>query len=87
VLFRSRSLAMTISSAGGAARTHLIFNTYWEALDFELPPPAPDSPWRLIADTNLAPPADIRGPSDAPPVTGTSYRAAPRSVVILIATV
>jgi glycogen operon protein len=61
---------------------HLILNAYWEPLDFELPPgPA----WRRWIDTSLPPPGDVVEWQTAPPVAGESYRAGPRSVVMLYA--
>ena len=43
-----------------AGALHLIFNAYWEPLDFELPPPAPTPRgWRRVIDTSLASPDDI----------------------------
>jgi len=66
---------------------HLIMNAYWEALDFELPAVAsPDpNPWRRWIDTSLDPPHDIVPWESTPTVVGHSYRAAPRSVVMLLA--
>jgi isoamylase len=63
--------------------THLILNAYWEPLEFELPPAAPGGgPWRRWIDTSLLSPQDIVEWQAAPPVTGNSYRAGPRSVVM-----
>ena len=83
----SRSLATTVVSSDGVDHAHLIFNTYWEALDFELPPLPAGFTWKRVLDTNLAPPEDIRDVHEAQPVQGFTYRAAPRSVVVLIANV
>jgi isoamylase len=40
---------------------HLIANSYWESLDFELPklPDGSDAPWRRWIDTSLETPSDI----------------------------
>jgi hypothetical protein len=68
---------------GGDA--HVIFNAYWEPLSFELPP-ADDGAgrrWRRWIDTFLDSPEDIVEWEGAPVVGGTSYRAEPRSVVVL----
>ena len=83
----SRSLASTVVSNDGVDHAHLIFNTYWEALEFELPPLPAGITWKRVLDTNLAPPEDIRDVHQAQPVQGFTYRAAPRSVVVLIANV
>ena len=62
---------------------HIMFNAYWEALDFDLPPlPAG---WRRWIDTSQDAPEDISDPSAAPLVSEARYRVAPRSVVALIA--
>ncbi len=86
----SHSLALTITSDvapihGGQYLTHMLFNAYWSALDFDLPPLPPGSAWRLLLDTGLAPPDDINERRYAPPVGGASYRALPRSVVVFVA--
>jgi isoamylase len=63
---------------------HLILNAYWGPLDFELPA-APGGPWRRWIDTSLPTPEDIVEWQAAPPVSGPSYPAGPRSVVMLYA--
>jgi isoamylase len=60
---------------------YLILNAYWEPLDFELPSSA--CPWRRWIDTSLQSPQDIVAWQTAPPVSGGSYQAGPRSVVVL----
>jgi glycogen operon protein len=62
---------------------HLILNAYREPLDFELPEAEGRDPWRRWIDTSLAPPQDIVEWQSAPPVAEVSYRAGPRSVVML----
>jgi glycogen operon protein len=62
---------------------HLILNGYWEALEFELP--AAGGPWRRWIDTSLPSPEDIVEWRSARSVPGPSYRAGPRSVVMLYA--
>ena len=67
-------------------RLHLIFNAFWEPLDFELPPVSDDGDcWRLWIDTALDPPQEIVEWQSARPVSGPAYRTGPRSVVALIA--
>ncbi|MBI1248008.1 glycogen debranching protein GlgX [bacterium] len=63
---------------------HFMFNTYWEALEFELPQ-IDESSWRRWIDTALESPEDISLWEDAPVFSGNVYRVAPRSVVFLIA--
>ena len=66
---------------------HVILNTYWEPLEFELPAVANGArdPWRRWIDTFLDSPHDIVDWEGAPSVPGHSYRAEPRSVVVLFA--
>jgi glycogen operon protein len=84
----SHSLAL-----GAEVRTeklffHLILNAYQEPLEFELPSPdaASGNPWRRWIDTSLESPEDLVDWPDAPVVSGRTYRAGPRSVVVLMAT-
>ena len=83
----SHSIAFTLRS--GRYRLplwlHVMFNTYWEALDFELPPiPATAvAGWQRWIDTSRESPEDIMDASVAPLVPGTQYRVAPRSVAAL----
>jgi glycogen operon protein len=65
----------------------MIFNAYWEPLEFELPGnrPLAGSPWRRWVDTALESPGDIQDWPAAPAVTASIYRAESRSVVVLIA--
>ena len=54
----SHSIALTLRAGPGAL--HIIFNAYWEPLDFELPQlEAPLDGWRRIVDTSLDGPADL----------------------------
>ena len=65
---------------------HIIFNAYWEPLDFELPILSDGNDnWRRWIDTALDPPHDIYEWNEEQPIPGTRYNAAPRSVVVLIA--
>ena len=64
---------------------HLIFNAYWEALDFELPrlDNAGEVRWRRWVDTALDSPHDIVEWETAQSIPGYVYRAESRSVVML----
>ena len=65
---------------------HLILNSYWEPLDFELPPmDNTGRAWRRWIDTALDSPDDIVDWQRAQPVSGPAYRVGPRSVVVLVA--
>lgn len=81
----SRSLAMTISSPQGGHLIHLLFNAFWEELEYELPALPTGQTWCRVIDTNLAPPHDIHDAHHSPPLSSTRYRAAARSVVVLLA--
>src|SRR5262249_13809734 len=81
----SHSIAFTAELKKEKLFVHLILNGYWEPLEFELPA-APDGKlWRRWIDTMLPSPQDIVEWRAAPLVSGTTYRAGPRSVVMLIA--
>src|SRR5271165_5177203 len=60
---------------------YLIFNAYWEPLEFQLPAQRHGgaNPWRRWIDTSLESPDDIQDWPAAPVVTGQTYRAGPRS--------
>ncbi|WP_116813425.1 glycogen debranching protein GlgX [Steroidobacter cummioxidans] len=82
----SHTLAFSAGLRGGALQIHFILNAYWEALDFELP--AVDGHtgnWSRWIDTALESPADIVSLTAAQALTGTTYSAQARSVVVLVA--
>jgi isoamylase len=79
----SHSLAFSADLPNEPLSFHLILNAYWEPLDFELPPAGMAEPWRRWIDTFLTSPEDIVDWRAARPVAGGSYRAGPRSVVVL----
>lgn len=77
----SRSIAFQLTGRGGHYQLFGIFNSYWEALRFELPR-SEACPWRRCIDTALAAPDDAQRLRDAAPYEGSNYLAAPRSIVI-----
>jgi glycogen operon protein len=81
----SHSIALSAELPGDGLRVYLIFNTYWEALDFELPriEEGKEEFWNRWIDTSLETPEDIVAWEEAPPISGYTYRAGPRSVVVL----
>jgi glycogen operon protein len=83
----SHSLALSVEPRKGLLRFYTILNAYWESLDFEIPPAGRDQDdyWRRWIDTTLEPPFDIVEWHKATPVEGPTYRAGPRSVVVLLA--
>jgi glycogen operon protein len=83
----SHALALNAEIPTEGLVIHLIFNAYWESLEFELPPVDAEGGrrWCRWIDTALETPHDIVEREIAPPVSGQSYRAEPRSVVVLFA--
>jgi glycogen operon protein len=83
----SHSIACTLQA--GSPRVpiwlHVMFNAYWEALDFELPaiPGSVMAAWRRWVDTSRESPEDITEIAAAPIVKKKQYHVAPRSVVTL----
>lgn len=63
---------------------HLILNAFSEPLEFELPP-LENLKWRRWIDTALDSPNDIAPWEDACEVSGNTYMAADRSVIMLFA--
>jgi isoamylase len=66
---------------------HVMFNAYWEALDFDLPaaPTSAVAGWRRWIDTSRASPDDIMAIGAGPAMSATQYRVGPRSIVALSA--
>lgn len=82
---QSHAIALSAELRAQRLAVYLIFNAYWEPLQFELPAVASgrtDS-WRRWIDTFLEPPDDIVPRQEAPLLTESTYRVGPRSVVIL----
>jgi glycogen operon protein len=64
-------------------RFHLILNAFWNPLEFELPRLENGNSWQRWIDTALDSPNDIVPWQKAPLVSGNTYRAEGRSVVML----
>ena len=79
----SRSLAIHLHGIAGDTSFYLLANAYWEPLEFELPTTAR---WKRLVDTSLDAPEDLAEEDEAPYVLTPTYKAGPRSVVILIET-
>jgi isoamylase len=81
----SHSIALSVELPTERMLVYCIFTSYWEPLEFELPPAdnGEERPWRRWIDTSLDPPQDIVEWQTAPPVPGRTYKAGPRSVVVL----
>jgi glycogen operon protein len=82
----SHSIALSAHLPHENVITYLIFNAYWEPLEFELPD-GNRGPWKRWIDTALDAPNDIFAWWDSPTVPGFKYVAGPRSVVALHAEV
>ena len=82
---KSRSVAFSAELQKEPLLIYVIFNAFWEPLDFELPriDPKKENSWRRWIDTFQDSPNDIVAWQDAPAVPGRVYRAGPRSVVVL----
>jgi glycogen operon protein len=80
----SHTLAATVPLLGYVLSMHLIVNAYWEPLEFEIPALEAGS-WRRCIDTYLDPPDDICSWAQAPSLQSLTYRAQPRSLVMLLA--
>ena len=82
----SHSLAIGGELKNGRVLAHIVFNAYWEPLDFELPilKNGTENWWRWI-DTALDPPHEICEWNAEKPVLEATYRVGARSVVVLIA--
>ena len=81
--YDSHSLAATVHLVGYDLLLHLIINAYWQPLDFDLP--RLGGSWHRCVDTYLDSPDDICDWITAPRLPDLSYRAQPRSVVLLFA--
>ena len=82
----SHSLALSVKIESERIFFHLILNSYWEPLTFELPPLGEGSNWRRWIDTSLESPNDITEWNHAPLHRDRVYHAGPRSVVVLVST-
>jgi glycogen operon protein len=82
----SHAIALGAELKSEGVLVHIIFNAYWEPLNFELPILSDGNDnWRRWIDTALDPPHDIYEWNEEQPILGTRYNAGPRSVVVLIA--
>ncbi|HSE03212.1 MAG TPA: glycogen debranching enzyme, partial [Methylomirabilota bacterium] len=83
----SHAIAFSAELRREGLRVHLILNSYWESLDFELPPVegGGSNGWRRWIDTARESPEDIMPWEVAPPAAGLTYRAGARSMVVLYA--
>ncbi len=81
----ARCLAFSLYHRESGDYLHVIFNTYWEMLEFEIPPLPDGYAWTRIVDTALHAPDDFCDPLDGPQIEGTNYLVEGRASVILLA--
>jgi len=84
----SRSIAVLIEVRAQNLLTYLMFNSFWEPLEFELPRSSFDGgaiEWRRWIDTALESPQDIVPWTEAIRHSADTYRADARSTVVLFA--
>jgi glycogen operon protein len=81
----SHSIAFSVRLTSENILVYFIFNAYWEPLEFELPSVRNRDArlWHRWIDTYLDSPQDIVDWQKAPIVRAFTYRAGPRSVVVL----
>ncbi|HKV23001.1 MAG TPA: glycogen debranching protein GlgX [Candidatus Acidoferrum sp.] len=79
----SHCLAATTASFRGARRLHLMFNGWWEPLEYQLPAILDAGPWLRLIDTALPSPADIVNLGRASAIASSVYTLKPRSIVVL----
>jgi glycogen operon protein len=79
----ARALAMTLAGFNGDPDLHVMLNTYWDSLEFDLPA-VPGRRWLIAVDTAQTPPHDIADPGAESPVAGTTCTVQSRSVVVLV---
>lgn len=80
------SLGMLLQGNPNDNDIYIIFNAYWEAQTFQLPPLRKRKKWHLFADTAKAFPNDICLPGEESLVKSQKkYEVRDRSVVVLIA--
>lgn len=83
--WESRCLAFTLSHILQGELFHVILNSFWEPLTFELPPLPSGERWHRLVDTYLTAPDDYTAPEEARPHPLATYTAQPRSTVVLMA--
>lgn len=80
----SHSLAFSLKEPTSGEHLHVMFNAYWEALDFELPPLESRKHWHRIVDTALPSPDDFTDLATSTPISQDNYLVAARSAVVLM---
>ena len=80
----SHSFAVTFHNHALNNVCYIAINSFWNKLEFQLPPLPDSSPqWIRIMDTSLASPDDIAGAAQRFEVVGSTYVLNPHSIVML----
>jgi glycogen operon protein len=80
----SHSIAVALHNHALNNVRYIAINSYWNALEFELPPlPGSSSRWSRLIDTSLASPDDIANAESGSKVSGSTYVVNPHSIVML----
>ncbi|RLM86845.1 isoamylase 3, chloroplastic [Panicum miliaceum] len=77
----SKFLAFTIHDHNSGGDIYLAFNAHEYFVDAVIPPPPQHKSWSRVVDTNLESPNDIV--PEGVPLTGSGYRIAPYSCILL----
>ncbi len=80
----SHSIALTLHNHALNNVRYLAINSYWNTLEFELPPlPGSSSRWIRMIDTSLGTPDDIADVESGSEIVGSTYVVNPHSMVML----
>ena len=80
----SHAIAVSLHNHALDNMRYIAINSYWNPLEFELPPLSPSSSkWVRMIDTSLASPDDIADVENGPNIVGTTYLVNPHSIVVL----
>jgi isoamylase len=79
----SSVLSYTLGGFDGDPDIHVILNMDWQNLDFDIPAIG-ERKWFRTVDTSLPSPVDIAEPGQEVEISGSTYHANGRSVVVLI---
>lgn len=81
----SHAIAFTLHHPQAGEHIHVILNSYWQPLTFELPPLLlPSQKWYRILDTFVPSPEDFSDLATASPVNSQEYLVESRSSVVLM---
>ncbi|WP_017326706.1 glycogen debranching protein GlgX [Synechococcus sp. PCC 7336] len=81
---QSRSLAFSLRHPEADEFLHVIFNAFWQPLEFELPPLGHGERWYRLVDTALPLPQTFCELDASDPVKADTYRVEGRSSVVLM---